>query len=528
MMRRAERLLLLLAVTCLLLTACYRPRPTPPSPASEPEPTESSSSGKPADSSATTTDTGRTPTVVPTPTQAYPGTYSAMPTPDPTPEGYGSGPAVETYTVKPGETLSLIASVYGCTVDEIVAANNLPSADSIGAGQELRIPTEATQTGPALKLVPDSELVYGPATIGFDVEQFVSSEGGYLDSYTEKVEGDLRSGAEIVQLVSQRFSVGPRVLLTLLEMQSGWVTRLQPSGNTLVYPLGHVEGYQEGLFHQLSWGAARLNEGYYGWKLGDRRTVHLTNGVRVGAAPELNAGTVGVQNCLAELAAGWDEWINMVGRDGFAATYRSLFGNPFAYTVEPLVPEALKQPEMLLPWEAGETWYFTGGPHGGWGPGSGLAALDFVPADEMIGCAPSEAWVTAAAPGLVLRSENGEVIVDLDGDGFEQTGWVLLYLHVYSEGRVEVGTYLERGARIGHPSCEGGASQATHLHIARRYNGEWIPAGSGARPMVLSGWTAHDGRMDYEGTMTRGAETREACECWEDEINGLVSDNEVP
>jgi LysM repeat protein len=466
--------------------------------------------------------------VVPKPTKAYPGTYAGTPTPDPTPEGHGSGPAVETYTVRPGETLSLIASVYGCTVDEIVAANNLVSADSITAGQTLHIPTEATETGPALKLIPDSELVYGPATIDFDLERFVSSQGGYLAGYTEQVEGEVRGGAEIVQLVAQRFSVGPRVLLAVLEMQSGWVTRAQPDGGTLVYPMGHVQGYQEGLFHQLSWAAARLNEGYYGWKRGDRRTVHLTNGTRVGVAPQLNAGTVGVQNCLAELAGGWGEWLEMVGPEGFQVTYESLFGNPFAYTVEPLVPEGLVQPELRLPWEAEETWYYTGGPHGGWGTGSGMAALDFVPGDKMIGCAPSAAWVTAAAPGLVLRSENGEVIVDLDGDGFEQTGWVLLYLHVYFEGRVEVGTYLERGERIGHPSCEGGASEATHLHIARRYNGEWIPAGSGPYPMVLSGWTAHEGRMPYEGTMTRGSEERFAREMWEDDINGLVSDNHVP
>jgi len=517
----------LLCVGCLLLTGCYRPRPTV-----EVEPGvaegEVTISAKPAASHAAAAPTAPPPTAVVKPSPAYPGTYTGTPTANPTPSGYSDGPAIETYTVRPGETLSLIASVYGCTVDEIVRANGLQSADTINAGQTLRIPTEATETGPDLKLVPDSELVYGPASIDFDLDSFISGQGGYLAGYTEEVEGQLRSGAEVVQLVSQRFSVGPRVLLTLLEMKSGWVSQAQPDGGTLVYPMGYVRGYHEGLFHQLSWAAARLNEGYYGWKRGDRRTVHLTNGMRVGVAPQLNAGTVGIQNCLAELAAGWDEWLVMVGSDGFPAIYQTFFGNPFAYTVEPLVPRDLTQPELRLPWEAGETWYYTGGPHGGWGTGSGRAALDFVPGDKMIGCAPSPAWVTAAAPGLVLRSENGEVIVDLDGDGYEQTGWVLLYLHIYAEGRVEEGTYLERGARIGHPSCEGGASEATHVHFARLYNGEWIPAGSGSCPMVLSGWTARDGRIPYEGTMTRDGEERFARECWEDKVNGLVSDNTRP
>jgi hypothetical protein len=31
--------------------------------------------------------------------------------------------------------------------------------------------------------------------------------------------------------------------------------------------------------------------------------------------------------------------------------------------------------------------------------------------------------------------------------------------------------------------------------------------------------------MPYEGTLAHGDEVRVACECWEDEINGLVSDN---
>jgi murein DD-endopeptidase MepM/ murein hydrolase activator NlpD len=233
-----------------------------------------------------------------------------------------------------------------------------------------------------------------------------------------------------------------------------------------------------------------------------------------------------VQNCLAELSANWDEWIALTGPEGFLATYERLFGNPFAYTVDPLVPPDLVQPELRLSWEPGQTWYLTGGPHGGWGNGSGRAALDFVPGDKLLGCKPSAAWATAAAPGLVLRSENGEVVVDLDGDGFEQSGWVLLYMHVYAGDRVETDTFLEQGQRIGHPSCEGGVAEATHLHFARRYNGEWIPAGSGPTPMVLSGWTAHEDVMPYEGTLTRGEEVRTACECWDDEFNGLVSDNE--
>ena len=238
------------------------------------------------------------------PSPAYPGTYAGTPTPNPTPASRSDDPGVESYVVQPGETLGLIAAVFGCTVEEITSANGLPDADSIRVGQTLIIPVTATQTGPALKLIPDSELVYGPAYIHFDLAGFVAGQGGYLADYAEEVEGRLLTGTEIVQLVSQRFSVGPRVLLALLELQAGWVTDPQPAAETLVYPLGHVQEYYEGLSQQLSWAAVRLNKGYYGWKRGDCATVRLANGNRAAIAPGLNPGTAGVQNCLAGLAVG--------------------------------------------------------------------------------------------------------------------------------------------------------------------------------------------------------------------------------
>jgi hypothetical protein len=61
------------------------------------------------------------------------------------------------------------------------------------------------------------------------------------------------------------------------------------------------------------------------------------------------------------------------------------------------------------------------------------------------------------------------------------------------------------GERVGHPSCEGGVSTGTHLHLARRYNGEWIPADQNL-PFVLDGWVSGGSGVEYEGYLERNGE----------------------
>ena len=224
-----------------------------------------------------------------TPTPAYPGAYAGTPTPNPILADASARPNLDAHVVRPGDTLTSIAWVYGCTVADLVRANGLTDANAIWVGQRLAIPVMPTLVGPALKLVPDSELVYGPAYIHFDLDGFVSGHSGFLVSYSEIVEGRQLSGAEIVQTVAQRFSVGPRVLLALLELQAGWVTNPNPAEDTLVYPMGKVEFRRRGLYGQLEWAAAELNAGFYSWRREGSASARLADGQRVAFAPGLNA-----------------------------------------------------------------------------------------------------------------------------------------------------------------------------------------------------------------------------------------------
>lgn len=461
----------------------------------------------------------------PIPTATLPGNAPAGPvefvTPSPDPTRASVDPSMETYVVQNGDTLGGIALSYNTTPEAIAELNGLADVASISVGQALRVSISGVETfSPATKLTPDSEAVYGPSAIGFDTADFVSGTHGYLRAYTEEVEGEVLSGAQIVQLIAERYSVGPRVLLALIEYRSGWLSNAYPDATALYYPAGHADERWSGLYKQLMWAADHLNDGYYGWQTRGRQTILLGDGTRVRVAPGLNAGSIALQSLLA-IDASPGDWPAEVAADGFAATYRAWFGDSFARAAEPLTPAFLAQPALTLPWPSGETWYFTGGPHGAWASGSAWSAIDFVPPDDGIGCYSSDAWVTSMSDGLVIRSRNGEVLVDLDGDGFEQTGWVLLYMHIEERDRVSVGTSLKTGDRIGHPSCEGGYSTATHVHIARRYNGEWIAA-DGPPPFVVGGWTAAGLGGEYSGQLVHGATVKEACECRDDALNGIA------
>ena len=95
----------------------------------------------------------------------------------------------------------------------------------------------------------------------------------------------------------------------------------------------------------------------------------------------------------------------MYGDDGLAALHTRMFGDPTlrAESIEPLYPSTLSQPELILPFDPNVIWSFTGGPHSAWGAEGASAALDFAPASMSSGCIPSDAWVTAAATGLVVQ-----------------------------------------------------------------------------------------------------------------------------
>jgi hypothetical protein len=439
--------------------------------------------------------------IYPTPAEGGDAEVELAITPFPTRPAYGPGELVD-YVAQTGDTLPGLAARFNTTEEEIRRANTVipDDATTMPPGMPMQIPIYYRALwGTPFQIIPDAVFVNGPDAVAFESSAFIAQSQGWIGSYTAWAFSGTRTAGEIVDYVGINYSISPKLQLALLEYLGGAFSQpvLDPVSERKILTLD--TNYWTGVYLQLSYASNLLNDSYYRWRNGELLEFELADGSLVRPDPWQNAATVALQHFFSQMM-GVADYHRAIGPDGFSKTYENLFGDP--WDTEPHIPGTLRQPEMLLPYATDKVWAFTGGPHTGWGSLAPWAALDFAPPSEVTGCFPSSVHTTAVADGLVVRDGTGLLILDLDGDGDERTGWVVLYLHVANDGRVPVGTYVEAGDPLGFPSCEGGRSTGTHIHIARKYNGEWVEA-DGPVPFVLSGWRPIRGVAPYQGWLVK-------------------------
>lgn len=435
-------------------------------------------------------------------------------TPLPTRQPFGVG-QLFTYTSQTGDTLVALAAHFNTTQDEILAKNaGLSPTATIASGISLTIPAYWFPLGGSpYKIIPDGEFVYGPTSQGFDLASYIASRPGFLRQMSAFVDGSQRTSAQTIQYVAEQYSINPRLFLALMQWRTGALSHPDAPADVRDNPFGPIPD-ASGFYAQLRYVAEQMTAGYYGWRNGTLTTLLLPDSNT--SRPDFfqTAGSVGVQYLFSKYM-NLDEFNLATSPQGFGATYIKLFGDPFADGPSDVITGNLTQPELVLPFDRAETWTLTGGPHPIYGGNTPWGALDIAP-PGVPGCAQTDKWARAVANGVVVRSNDNTVILDLDGDGFEGTGWVIFYYHVADRDRIAAGTVVKTGDPLGHPSCEGGLATGTHVHIGRKYNGEWIPADGivpGVVPFDLGGWVAQKGTLAYGGRLMRLGRWVEACVC---------------
>jgi len=435
------------------------------------------------------------------------------PTPLPTRPRYQPGQLVD-YIAQDGDTIPALAAHFNTKTDEIMSNNPIIPANvtTLPPGMPMKIPIYYQPLwGTPYQIIPDSLFVNGPEQVGFNTVQFVNSQPGWLKNDQEAADGGiLMNGGELVQYVANNYSISPRLILAILEFQAGALSQPTNPNRDNPYILGYDDTMHQGLYNQILWAVNTLNNGYYGWRTGILTSFDHIDGSLERPDPWQNAASVALQYYFAQTMS-TDDYTKATQGQGFANTYQQLFGNPWV-NVKPHIPGSLQQPPLNFPFLPGQFWAFTGAPHTGWGTGLPFAAIDLAPPSNVTSCAPSPLWARAMADGVVARTDTGLVELDLDGDGDIRTGWVLLYLHIATDGSAKVGQRLKLGDPVGHPSCEGGEATGAHVHIARLYNGEWISA-SGALALNLEGWIAQSDGTPYQGNLVRYSQVVRACTC---------------
>ena len=103
---------------------------------------------------------------------------------------------------------------FNTTIEEILEANPIVPADAttMPPGLPMKIPIYYRSLwGSAYQIIPDNLYINGPEQVGFNSSNFVEQTSGWLKGYHAYVSGQIRSGAEIIDLVAIELQSEPAI-----------------------------------------------------------------------------------------------------------------------------------------------------------------------------------------------------------------------------------------------------------------------------------------------------------------------------
>jgi murein DD-endopeptidase MepM/ murein hydrolase activator NlpD len=329
-------------------------------------------------------------------------------------------------------------------------------------------------------LFDPQRISYEFAFNGPELQAFLEERGSPLKDMRFQVGGRSHSFSDVVVGLSSLYSINPKLLLALIDLQSGLVSSTSAAPQQLAYALGYHGDGRQGLYSQLRWGARELRYAVRDYALrADRPLPPLA--FADGARQDVSADMPFSRYVLARVIAPTVAPGNLGPRlDGLVNSYGRLFGDPrvapadWPPPAEPFLsrPMAENFPvtsffdhdtpflgqngSLLTFWGRTETDIaFAYDGHTGWDYGMG----------------PPDA-VLAAADGVVTFAGNSDdgcataaraVIID-HGNGYRTLYWHL------SSIAVEAGQQVARGQELG-VAGESGCAIGSHLHFQVQYLG---------------------------------------------------------
>ena len=199
-----------------------------------------------------------------------------------------------------------------------------PPPSPVAQGQVLSFPTLASTASPPL-LLSDDRLFYEPGWGALEVREFLAGRPGLLGRWQVQVGEEDVPVADLIAGKCLLYGLNPKVLLTLLEMQSGLVDDPNPPQEAFDRAMGNPDEAMVGLETQLDWAVRELFRGTRDY--GITSSLVLRDGDLVPIPPGTGLADYAV---LRVVARAGDE--SDIGRvlgnrpEAFVQTYRRLFG----------------------------------------------------------------------------------------------------------------------------------------------------------------------------------------------------------
>ncbi|HEY1407656.1 MAG TPA: hypothetical protein VF434_01875, partial [Promineifilum sp.] len=245
-----------------------------------------------------------------------------------------------------------MTSRFGKFARSIVVLILVASTLLVLAGKAI---TESFSTAfPSEPIISDQTFVFNPDLFGFDVAGFLSKQSSSLAGYTEVLDGETVTAADLIASKAHYYSINPQVFLTLLEVRWGAVSA-GSAGNPPLFAAGGGPATMS-LDAELEAMAQSLFIAYYGF-LDDPAS-------QAGTSSGLNAGTVAIASYLGQAIQDSTALEQALGSgpQGFSGLYALLFGDPMAGDLVNQGPQT-PMAGARLPWAAGGVWNYNSGPH---------------------------------------------------------------------------------------------------------------------------------------------------------------------
>ncbi len=364
------------------------------------------------------------------------------------------------------------------------------------------LPTATALSWPAGNLpailVADDRFSYEEGFYAAEVQAFLEAQGSILARTTVEVgQGeDLFSHALVGHSI--RYSLNPKVLLALLEVQSGAIRNGDLAPGALDWAFGYHDPQWQGLDWQLQWATYTLADGLRG---ADESPPLLLDGTLAPIPGEANPATQAVLYLLAHTADRRRfSQLRSDGAGSFVRTYRELFDQDPRLPLGDWAPERgpfLRPPYAgqaalsayfdheypifqengsLLPY-TGEAGHYAYDGHDGWDYVLDAGAPALAAAGGQV--------VFAGMLDTLCPTPAGLIVLDHD------EGYRTLYWHL-QRIEVEEGQEVAQGERIGLVGSTG-CSTGPHLHFGVQVLGrDTDPYGwCGSEEVPQDPWAVH-------------------------------------